>query len=477
MKKSLQKTIVTALTSVMTVSLLAGCGSSTASSSSDSAVATTEAASSGTSTSDATGSETSSSGEIDKNIAATITVGGWPSGDDAFNAAMAGFNAEYPNIKVELQFTDTTTHHQNLQTSLAAGSGAPDVAMVEGAYVAQYRNSAALVDLNTYGAQNYANDFVSFKWDQCASDDGTAMRLIPWDIGPCTMFYRTDVFEKAGLPTDPDEVDKLLSTWDGVVSAAEAIKDKTNAWFCPDVSYFYQLLFCNRDYYDENLDLKLDRDGGIDCLNAVIKMRQESLDMNVDMWSTEAYAAYADGTVATVSTGAWFGGFLKTDIDPNGSGHWAVCNLPAGIGAKNWGGSFLVIPEQSQNKDAAWAFVSYMLATAKGQNDMFQAVDYFPAYTPAYEDPIYDEADEYFGGEKTKTLWANIAKQLEPVYTTQMDTTAEGQIYTSVNQGLQEGLDAEGIRDLLATNIESATAELKEQQIQTLKDAGVWKGN
>ncbi len=413
----------------------------------------------------------------DPDIKADIVVGGWPSGDDAFKAALEGFNALYPGINVEFQFTDTTSYHQNLATSLAAGSGAPDVGMVEGAYVAQYRNSTALTDLNTLGAADYKDDFVSFKWDQCVSDDGSKMVLIPWDIGPATLFYRTDIFEQAGLPTDPDEVDKLLSTWDGVVSAAETIKDKTGAWFTPDASYYYQLLFQNRDYYDEDLNLKLERDGDIDCLNAIIKMREEQLDMNVDMWSTEAYAAYADGTIASVASGAWFGGFLKTDIDPEGAGHWAVCHLPGGVGVKNWGGSFLCIPSQSQNQEAAWDFVKYMLCTAEGQNAMFQAVDYFPAYIPAYDDPIYDEEDPYFGGEKTKALWVELAKQLTPVYTTQMDVTAEGQIFTSVNQGLQEGLDAEGIRDLLAKNIDDATKELKEQQIQTLKDAGVWNGD
>lgn len=109
---------------------------------------------------------------------------------------------------------------------------------------------------------------------------------------------------------------------------------------------------------------------------------------------------------------------------------------------------------------------------------MFEAVDYFPAYTPAYEDTsLYEYEDPYFGGQKTRELWAELAKQLQPVYTTQMDTTAEGQIFTSVNQGLQEGKSAEEIRDLLAQNIDTATKEIKEQQIQTLKDAGVWKGN
>ena len=472
-----------AMASLMTASMIAGCGGSSTTSGettepADTASSETASETTETTSDSETQAETSTDGASGSDITATITVGGWPSGDDAFKAAEAGFHEMYPNITVEYVFTDTTSHHQNLQTALAAGSGAPDVAMVEGAYVAQYRNSTALADLNQFGAADLADDFVSFKWDQCKSDDGSAFRLIPWDVGPATAFYRTDVFEAAGLPTDPAEVEEYMSTWDGVLKAAEAVGNLSdNNWFMADGSYLYQLLFQNRDYYDEDLNLKLERDGDIDCLNTIIKMREEGLDMNVDMWSTEAYAAYADGSIAYVPNGCWFGGFLKTDIDPDGAGHWAVCNLPAGIGEKNWGGSFLVIPEQSQNKEAAWAFVSYMLATEKGQNDMFEAVDYFPGYMPAYESDIYDAGDEYFGGEQTRKLWAEIATKLEPVYTTQMDTTAEGQIFTSVNQGLQEGLDAEGIRDLLATNIETATAEIKQQQIQTLKDAGVWNGN
>ena len=55
-----------------------------------------------------------------------------------------------------------------------------------------------------------------------------------------------------------------------------------------------------------------------------------------------------------------------------------------------------------------------------------------------------------------------------------MDSAADGCIYTSVNSGLEQGLDAEGIREKVKSDIEAATAEVKEQQIQVLKDAGVW---
>ncbi len=432
------------------------------------------------SNSDTSGTDTSTAtGETSKEeLSGTITVGGWPSGDDAFQAALSGFNEAYPKIEVVFDFTDTTAYHQALQTSLAAGSGAPDVAMVEGAYIAQYRDSMALTNLldTPYQAGDLKDDFVSYKFEQAYSVDDSRLVAVPWDIGPCTYFYRTDIFEECGLPTDPEEVASLMSTWDGVLEVAEKVYIPGERWLLPNASYLYQLMFCNRDFYNEDLTLKIDREGDIDCLNAVIKMRENQWDMNVDMWSTEAYAGYSSGACASVATGAWFGGFLKTDIDPEGTGNWGVAKLYGGIESSNWGGSFLCIPEQSENKEAAWAFIEYMLATAEGQNDMFQAVDYYPAYKPAWDDSsIYEAEDPYFGGQKAKVLWTEIASDLKPVFNTMMDTTAEGCIYTSVNAGLEQGMDAQQIKDLLAADIEAASGEVKNSQIQIYKDAGLWK--
>ena len=55
-----------------------------------------------------------------------------------------------------------------------------------------------------------------------------------------------------------------------------------------------------------------------------------------------------------------------------------------------------------------------------------------------------------------------------------MDTTAEGCIYSTVNAGLDAGMSAQEIKAQLGKDIEAATAELKNQQIQVYKDAGMW---
>ena len=40
------------------------------------------------------------------------------------------------------------------------------------------------------------------------------------------MAYRTDVFEAAGLPTDPDEVAELIPTWDQFIEVGEQVLAK-----------------------------------------------------------------------------------------------------------------------------------------------------------------------------------------------------------------------------------------------------------
>lgn len=419
----------------------------------------------------------SGGGEAPEDIKATIEVGGWPSGEDGFKAALDGFHEKYPNIEVEFVFTDTTAHHQALQTALSAGSGAPDVSMVEGAYIAQYRDSAALVDLYTLGADVHKTDFVEFKWDQAISSDGDRLVAIPWDLGPTLYYYRTDIFEEVGLPTDPDEVYELMSTWDGVLEVAEKVSIPGERWFLPSAAYLYQWMFINRDYFNEDLDLILEREGDLELLEAALEIRKNGWDMEVDMWSGEAYAAYPAGTVVTVAAGSWFSGFFKTDIDPDGAGHWGATALPGGLPNTNWGGSFLVIPEQSQNKEAAWAFIEYMMATSEGQNDIFRAIDYFPAYKPAWDaaPELYTDPDPYFGGQAPNAIATEIASKVPVVNTTIMDTTAEGQVISAFNAGYEAGEGPEEIRARVEKNISEAVVELKAQQIQILKDAGVWE--
>jgi multiple sugar transport system substrate-binding protein len=407
-----------------------------------------------------------------------LTVGGWPSGDKAFEAIIPAFKEKYPNIDVELVFMSTGEHHQQLSTAIAAGSGAPDVAMLEQAWVGRYKDMGGFENLLAapYKAGDLKKDFVEYKWNLATSVDGKKLVGLVWDIGPATLFYRRDVFKAAGLPSEPEEVTKLLSTWDGVLDAAKKIYVPNERWFMPNAFYLYAWNYMNRDFYNDKLELVLDKPGTREALEAAITMRKNGWDAKIsDMWQNEAHAGMASGKIACTVAGCWYGGFLKSWIAPETAGLWGVARLPGGIADSNWGGSYLAIPSQGKHKKEAWEFIKFALATKEAQNAMFKAVDYFPGYIPAWNDAMYQEGDPFFAGQKAKALWVDISKSIKPTFSTIMDSTVEDVLNNSVNTGLNEGKSAEAIIADVKAKIESATREDREKYIEMLKDAGVWK--
>ena len=451
--EKLRKVIVMPIVGIMMVSLLAGCGGN-----------------SGASTS--SGTEASAP----EDISGKIVIGGWPAGDEGLQAAQDRFEEKYPNIEIEYQFMATEDFRQALVTSLSAGSGAPDVAMIESAWIGELRESPALENLldAPYNAESIKGDFTEFTWGLVTSLDGR-VTAIPWDVGPATLFYRRDLFQEAGLPHEPEEVEELLSTWDGFLEAAEAVSIPGERWFVPEATDIFYWLYMNRDFFNEKLELQVDRPGAIEAYEAALKVRENGWDAQMDMWSVEANAALAgDGIVATAA-GSWYGGFLKSWVSPDNQGNWGVVRLPAGLPDSNWGGSFLTIPSQSQNKEAAWAFIEFMLADPDAQNAMFEAVDYFPALTTAWDDPMYDEADDWFAGQKTRELWVEIADNVKPQFTTQIDSSIESLLKNGANTAMSEGLSGQEALDFIANSIDSAIFEERATAIDTLRDHGLWE--
>lgn len=413
----------------------------------------------------------------DPNEEVTIIVGGWPAGDAAIKAILPAFNEDYPNIRVELEFKQNEDHHQQLSTAIAAGTGAPDVAMLEQAWIGRYKDAGGFENLAEapYNAAELKKDFVEYKWNLATSIDGSRTIGLVWDIGPATLFYRTDIFKDAGLPTAPNEVEEYLSTWDGVLDAAEKVYIPNERWLLPNAFYLYSWNYMNRDFYNEQLELKLNKPGSREALEKAITMRKNGWDAQLtSMWDNETYAGLSAGNIAMVVAGCWYGGFLKSWIAPDTEGLWAVCRLPGGIEDSNWGGSYLAIPSQGKHKTAAWEFIKYCLATREGQNGMFEAVDYFPGYTPAWNDSMYDEPDPYFGDQKVRALWVDISKNIQPTFTSLMDYTTEETLNNTVNTGLNEGWSAERIIEEAEKQITVATREDREKMIDILKDAGLW---
>jgi multiple sugar transport system substrate-binding protein len=203
-------------------------------------------------------------------------------------------------------------------------------------------------------------------------------------------------------------------------------------------------------------------------------MRKNRWDMNTPS-DAERNAALQNSALVSFISASWAEGDLKVNYCADQAGKWRIASLPGGIKTMNYGGSNICIPNQGKNKTEAWAFVEYMLATVQGQNDMFKAMGYFPAYIPAWDDPVYNEQDPYYGGQSAKAMWKQIARTMNTeVYTTIMDGAADQELGPALNEGLERGLSPAGIKQLFREKVEASTAESRRQQIEILRSVGLW---
>ena len=109
-------------------------------------------------------------------------------------------------------------------------------------------------DLNELGAGDLEDTFFPWKWQAATTADGATLGL-GTDTGPQAICYRTDLFEKAGLPTDREELASMWETWDDFLDVgAQYLKNAPEgAAFIDSPSGLYNAIIgqSEEQYYDE----------------------------------------------------------------------------------------------------------------------------------------------------------------------------------------------------------------------------------
>ena len=339
------------------------------------------------------------------------------------SGALEKFQALYPDVKIEKVEYRPPDLYQKLPLALQAGTGAPDIACVESSRLAQFVALGGLTDL-TDKVTPYLDKMNKFKWDDAKLDG--RFYAMPWDSGPVVMYYRRDVFEAAGLSSEPDEVSKLVATWEDYFNVCKTIKEKTGSECFSNnkansFGRLYEMMLWQQGlgFYNAEGKVTVDSPENIATLEMMKKFWDENLVSDQLEWTDGWYAelglnTVAEKPIATLVEAAWMGVFLKSWIAPGTAGLWGVASMPAmkagQVRTANDGGSNFVIPDQSQNKETAWAFTEFMLGTTESQIAFFKTSDFFPSYEPAYLDPAFNETDPFFADQAVRQTYVDMGK-------------------------------------------------------------------
>ncbi|MFI7249937.1 ABC transporter substrate-binding protein [Micromonospora chalcea] len=336
------------------------------------------------------------------------------------------YMASHPGVKIVERGTggNLDEYSPKLTQWLAAGKGAGDVVAIEEGLLVEYKaNPQNFVNLLDHGAADLKGNFLDWKWNQGLTADGKQLIGLGTDVGGMAMCYRTDLFAKAGLPTDREAVSKLWPTWQDYIKVGEQFTaKKTGASFLDAATNTFNTILLQTagnssgySYYDTGNNLVVGSNPAVkQAYDTTMDIIDSGLSGKYGSWSEEWVSAFKQSKFATIACPAWMTGVIEGNAGAAAKGKWDIAQIPGNGG--NWGGSFLAVPKQSKHQAEAIELAKF-LTSAKGQIGAFKAKGPLPSSPQALEDPaIIDSKNAYFSEAPVGKIFAEGAKSLKPVY-------------------------------------------------------------
>jgi cellobiose transport system substrate-binding protein len=355
----------------------------------------------------------------------------------------AQYHKLHPNITVKEQTTaNEQDYYPKLLQQLNTGSGLGDVTGIEVGRIKEVVDTQADKFADLSKSIN-VGDWVSWKEKQATTKDGAVIGA-GTDIGPMSLCYRRDLFEKAGLPTDREAVAKAVAGgWEDYLKLGEQFKKKapSGTYFMDSASAMYNAVVSSdaKQYYDADgkaiyKDSAAVKSGWNLAAEAASKKLSQGLPQFTDAWT----AALRKGTVATVACPAWMANQISTNAGDAFKGKWDISRAP-GSTAANWGGSFLAIPKNGKHVKEATDLVKWLTAPEQ-QAAVFKAAGIFPSNQGAYALPDVKNAKlPYFNDAPIGQIYADEAKSIPEAVLGPKDGVIKDTISTQINNMEQRG--------------------------------------
>lgn len=361
-------------------------------------------------------------------------------GDFGYEPLYEEYKKTHPNVEIVERKSEFADHHNNLIKRLATGAGAADIEAVEVGYIGTF---TAVPDrfhnLKDYGLDARQKDYLDWKWQQGLSSDGSALIGLGTDVGGLAMCYRTDLFAKAGLPTDREQVGKLWPTWDDYIATGRRFAAKvTDAKFVDGAVNLYNSMLAQQasqtvghTYFDPSGKLVASSNPAVrTAWDTTLKIQQAGLSAGLKSFEPSWGTGLKEAKFATIACPSWMLGVIKENAGAAAAGKWDVAAIPGGSGSR--GGSFLAVPKGTEHPKEAVELVKF-LTSPQSQIAAFKARNNLPSSPQALDDPaVKSFRNEYFNNAPVGEIYASGAKALKPLYL--------GENTNPVNQRFEDAL-------------------------------------
>jgi multiple sugar transport system substrate-binding protein len=277
---------------------------------------------------------------------------------------LPAFNAQYPNVTVEHQEIPYDDLRQKLITGIA-GDVLPDVLRSDIIWVPEFADQGVLLaldqemeDFAELSAQVYEGPLSTNKW-------GDSYYGLPLDTNTRVLFYNPEVLEQAGVDAPPATVEDFEAAMEQIKTTLGPdvygyAEGGTGAW-----SVLPWIWSFGGGITDESLTTAEAYLNGPGTVAAVTRLKEwldhGYLSPSILGGGTATSEQFGNDQTATVLEGPWMPGIFANQF-PELAYDYAL--VPAGEAGSHSvvGGEDIVVFNTTQNKEAALAFVRFMLS-------------------------------------------------------------------------------------------------------------------
>ncbi|MCL3863068.1 ABC transporter substrate-binding protein [Actinotalea sp. K2] len=337
--------------------------------------------------------------------ATQVTVWAWY---PAFEQVVDQFNETHDDVQIcWTNAGQGNDQYTRFSTAIEAGTGAPDVIMLEAEVLQSFTIRDALVDLAPYGAADIQDDYSEGAWSDVSSGD--AVYAVPVDGGPMGMLYREDIFEEFGV--------EVPTTWADFALAAQQLRDAGYDGHITDFPTngraLNTALFAQAGWEPFTYDAGAPTDIGVnvatDDAKEVLAYWQELVEQDLvatdDAFTTDYNTKLVDGSYAVYIAAAWGPGYLGGLSDADEDAVWRAAPIPQWDVENpvqiNWGGSTFAVTSQSSQPELAARVAMEVFGTEEAWKIGIEEGALFPLWRPILETDYFADLEyPFFDGQQ-----------------------------------------------------------------------------
>jgi multiple sugar transport system substrate-binding protein len=312
-----------------------------------------------------------------------ITVWAMGTEGEKLGELAAEFMAENPDADVQVTAVPWDAAHQKISSAIASRE-TPGVSMIGTTWMGEFAQTGALDQVPTDLIDQSA--FFEGAWETGVVD-GTSYG-VPWYVETRLIYYRTDLAEEAGITEAPQ-------SWEELKAFAQGMQDEAGAeWginLPPGGTGSWQTVlpfaWSNGAEVASGDSYTLDTPQMTEALEYYQSFFTEGLSPTDLPPDGALEQGFIDGSIGAFISGPWHVGILNEQGGEDFADSYTVARMPQQQSATSFvGGSDLAVFTDTDNRDGAWKFVSW-LSQPEVQVRWYEMVNDLPAVSAAWDDP------------------------------------------------------------------------------------------